>query len=110
MQQKTINDLLIQYDFDITTLAKETGFSISLISKIKNNQIAISTKTHNRFEKRFQIDLINELTTYNKAYIELLEKYYIIQRELDKKSKKCQELKEKINNIKETLKNVYKEL
>lgn len=110
MEKMTIKDLMEYENISITEIAKITGLSIPLISKIKNNQIAISSRTIKAFRNTFNVDIYNEPTTYNQAYDDLLAKYYILQHEYNKKVKKCQELELKLEKIKGVLKNAIKEI
>lgn len=110
MEKMTIQQIMQDRHLNVSEIAKITGLSISLISKIKNNQTILSSDTIKAFRTKMNIDIYNEQTTYNQAYEELLAKYYILQHEYNKKAKKCQELELQLQKIKETLKNAIKEI
>ena len=68
-----LQEFMREKHYSVTQLAEVVGVSISLISKIKNNQVVITPEFEDKFNRRFsEYKLIGGMPKWKKKYLEVL--------------------------------------
>ncbi len=68
-----LHEFMREKHYSVTQLAEVVGVSISLISKIKNNQTVITPEFEDKFNRKFpDYKLIGGMPKWKKKYMEVL--------------------------------------
>ena len=79
MIDKTIEDILAEYGWTLSRLAKEIGCCVAQVSKIKNGVIPITDEFQELFQARFpDYKLIGGEIRWKERYLELEERFRIL--------------------------------